>query len=103
MADNFWLDKARAGDAWAQYWLAMDYYDGKNGVKKDMSEAIYWLEKSANQGNSPACYAIGMIYYLGEYVFTDYAKAKRYLLQSASVNDEYVQKAIRDCDEHLNN
>ncbi|MBR3864093.1 MAG: sel1 repeat family protein [Clostridia bacterium] len=102
MADDMWLKKAMEGDAYAQYWVGVDYMDGANGVKKDPVEAAYWFEKAAKQGNKPACYAIGYMYYFGEYVLQDYEKAKYYLLRSANPDDYYVQKTIKDCDEHLN-
>lgn len=101
MANNTWLDKARAGDPYAQYWVGVDYLDGNNGLKKDPVEAAYWFEEAAKQGNKPACFAIGYMYYYGEHILQNYEKAKYYLLRSANTNDHYVQQAIKDCDEHL--
>lgn len=48
---------AEKGDNKAQYNLGVCYIDGK-GVVKDYDKALYWFEKSANQGNINAIKAI---------------------------------------------
>ena len=53
--------KAKRGDSHAQYNLGLRYYLGE-GVKKDDEEAIYWAEKSANQGHPPAQYFLGRLF-----------------------------------------
>ncbi|GES98810.1 kinase-like domain-containing protein [Rhizophagus clarus] len=44
---------ANLGDSVAQYNLGLMYENG-DGIKKDLNQAIYWYEKSANQGNQDA-------------------------------------------------
>ena len=38
----------------AEKTLGLDYYYGRNGVKQNYAKAIYWLKKSAAQGNPEA-------------------------------------------------
>ena len=47
------LKSAELGDASLQYDLGLRYTDGFD-VKKDMTEAVKWLRKSAEQGFEPA-------------------------------------------------
>jgi len=41
-------------------------YENGMGVKKDYKKAIYWYEKSADQGNSNAQYHLGLMIYIGQ-------------------------------------
>ena len=52
----------------------MAYSLGK-GVEMDLSVCASWLEKSALQGNAPAQYNLGRMYYWGKGVVRDSAKA----------------------------
>lgn len=54
-------ERASAGQAQAQYELAMRYRYG-NGVQKSRSIAHSWLEKSAKGGYAKAQYALAMFY-----------------------------------------
>ena len=38
----------------AEKTLGLKYYYGRNGVKQNYAKAIYWLKKSAAQGNPEA-------------------------------------------------
>lgn len=55
------LNKAKAGNAVAQYQLAECYndYSGSKGVGYDSDKAFYWYEKAAQKGNVDAMYKIG--------------------------------------------
>jgi len=44
-----WKAKAESGDADAQYQVGCMYYDGTFGATKDISEAIKWYQKAADQ------------------------------------------------------
>jgi len=52
------LDKARSGDADAQ-WKIASMYDTGNGVPRDSKEAMKWYRASANQGNAEAQNSVG--------------------------------------------
>ena len=60
---SYFLDKTRAknGDSIAQYKLSLRYYLGE-GVKKDDEKAVYWAEKSANQGYPPSQHLLGRLF-----------------------------------------
>ena len=76
---------AEAGDAKAQYYLAV-LYDHGEGVVRDYQTAIGWYEKAAVQGHKDAQFNLGMIYYKGagnsgepDAVAADKAAAVRWL------------------------
>lgn len=56
---------AKAGDAEAQYNLAMLYRDGK-GVAKDPTQSALWFTRAAEQGLADAQYQLGYLYDTGE-------------------------------------
>ena len=56
---------ANAGEAEAQYNLAMLYRDGK-GVSKDMAQSALWFRRAAEQGLAAAQYQLGYLYDTGE-------------------------------------
>lgn len=51
--------EAEQGDAEAQLNLSVCYAKG-DGVGKDMKQAIYWVRKSAEQGNADAQRILGV-------------------------------------------
>src|SRR5262249_1834481 len=69
-----WLDKAKQGDADAQFWLGVDYESGR-GIRQDFAQAIKWLLKSAKQGNADALNQLGTMYENAEGLPRDYVKA----------------------------
>ena len=48
-----WRKQAESGDAVAQNKLGLCYANG-DGVPKDLSEAVRWYRKAAEQGHAPA-------------------------------------------------
>jgi TPR repeat protein len=56
---------AGAGDAEAQYLLALMYGEGA-GVQKNLAITVFWLEKAARQGYAKAQSVLGASYLLGE-------------------------------------
>ncbi|WP_417518345.1 tetratricopeptide repeat protein [Minwuia sp.] len=48
------LEKAKAGDAAAQFRVALDYFRGRGVEKIDKIESAYWLQKAAEQGHKQA-------------------------------------------------
>lgn len=63
--------------------VALEY--GTNGLLKDRKMAMLWLEKSAESGNLMAMYELYKFYVNSEddNEFTDYDKAKAYLIMAA--------------------
>lgn len=50
---NMTLEQAKAGDVESQCYLGFLYYHG-NGVQKNVSEAVKWYKKAAEQGMEDA-------------------------------------------------
>ena len=56
--------KAKQGDSLAQYDLGVMYFEGKD-VPKDEKKAVYWITKSANQGDVFSQLALVQHYSIG--------------------------------------
>jgi len=85
--------KAEAGDAEAQFNLGKMYHNGE-GVVKDTTQAIEWLQKSAVQGNANAQYAIGNNYMYGYGLPLDTVKAMELFQKSAAQGNTDSLNAI---------
>ena len=66
----------------AQLCVGAIYYKGI-GVKKDIHEAVKWIQKAANQGNPIAQTNLGVSYLLGEGIELDKGKAYEWFLKAA--------------------
>lgn len=73
---------ADAGDARAQFSLALDYAEGRH-VSRDFKMAAQWFEKAALQGLAPAQYRLASFYEKGIGVARDTAKAKTWYQKAA--------------------
>lgn len=76
------IKAAQNGDAKAQYEIGQCYQDGL-WVPKDISVAMEWYLKSADQNYSPAFNAIGVCYFKGDGVPIDYEKAAYWFKKAA--------------------
>ncbi|MDD3619267.1 MAG: tetratricopeptide repeat protein [Desulfobulbaceae bacterium] len=76
---------AEAGDAEAQYSLAM-MYDLGNNLSRDEEKAVYWLRKAAEQDLAAACHALGIKYEFGSAVGQSSIEAA-YWYRRAAVQD----------------
>jgi hypothetical protein len=81
-AFSVFLKLAKAGNAEAQYNLAMLYRAGK-GTKKDLSESFRWFKQAAEQGISDAQYYLAYMYDNGEGVGKDLQKAFEWYRKAA--------------------
>ncbi|RKZ05637.1 hypothetical protein DRQ32_12165 [bacterium] len=77
-------ERARQGDARAQFYLAEMYYSGK-GVAQDYQQALHWYQKSAEQLNESALLELGRIYQKGLLVPRDDLKAYTYLQTALTI------------------
>jgi len=66
---------------------AQDYYEGRNGVEKDYTEAVKWLRKSAEQGDAEGQFALGYMYDFGYGVEKDTTEAVKWYRNSAEQGD----------------
>ncbi|HEY1783280.1 MAG TPA: hypothetical protein VGG79_23155 [Roseiarcus sp.] len=79
-------DAVAAGQANAQYELAMRLFEGR-GPAKDQSAAARWFERAASLGLAPAQYRLGSMYEKGIGVAVDPAAAKRWYLKAAEAGN----------------
>lgn len=106
---------AELGDVDAQSLLGWEYYQPRYDTKPDVQEAIKWFELAAKQGDREAPLALGSIYYIGELVRVDYAKAYALFNQAAQygvnlawsrlgmmyANGQYVEVDCKKAKEYL--
>lgn len=83
------VNMAKAGDAKAQLALGDSYYLG-NGVRKDRTEAMKWVTRSAEQGNAEAQCVLGR-------ETTDTKKAVKWLTKSAEQGNGVAQRELGYC------
>lgn len=81
------LPLADAGDAEAQYQIALMYEKG-DGTKIDTQQTLKWLLKAAEQGNAKARYKLGWMYANGIIVRQDYFLAAKYYRLGATFNND---------------
>lgn len=58
------LRRAKKGDPNAQFLVAMLYLNGEE-IRKDISKALFWLEKSSENGDADAIMRLGELYWCG--------------------------------------
>lgn len=86
---------AKKGNAEAQYWLGVYYYDIKRKGYAD--KAVLWWEKSAKSGYVPAINKIAWCYYNHVHYSTDYGKAVSYYTRSANQNSPEAMYQLAWC------
>ncbi|TGB76766.1 hypothetical protein CRI66_12645 [Escherichia sp. E4694] len=106
---------AESGDVDAQSLLGWEYHQPRYNTKPNVQEAIKWFELAAKQGDREAPLALGDIYYDGEQVRVDYAKAYVLFNQAAQhginlawsrlgmmyTNGQYVEVDCKKAKEYL--
>jgi hypothetical protein len=69
--------RAEAGDVKAQAELGLTYEYGFAGAQRDLSEALTWYRRAAEQGDGNARYALAGMYFDGRGVEKNYSEAAR--------------------------
>lgn len=85
------LRRAKAGNAAAQYALAVSYSTGAN---KDLKKAFDWWTKAAEQGHSFAQDSLARCYYHGEGVEKDLKEAGKWWSKAADQGNNNTQIAL---------
>ena len=85
---------AENGRGWAQFSLAMAYYDGIQALPKDLDQAIRWFQKSANQSYALSQFMLGMAYLRGNGVAADQAKGIDWLRKAAIQGHAHAQLVV---------
>ena len=99
LVKNFFahLELARKGDPEKQLDLGKLYYYGLEGVLEDKKLAVYWYQKSANQGNEFAQHRLGECYRLGDGVDEDVEIAQKWYYKSAMQGYSTAQYRLGEC------
>ena len=90
------LEKAKAGDAEAQYQLGEIYYSG-DGVRRDYSQAEIWFRKAAEQGNADSEFMLGGLHHFGQGAPQDNAQAFAWVMKAAKQGHEDAEFYISTC------
>ena len=85
--------KAKSGEAEAQNALGEAYYDGK-GVTENLTEAVKWFTKAAEQENAKAQYNLGNCYYYGYGVYQYYGEAEKWYTKAAEQGCAEAQNSL---------
>ena len=85
---------AEAGDASAQYRLAVDHFLGTHPRASD-GRALYWYRRAAEQGHVPAQLLLGQMYESGWGVASDRAEAVRWYRRAAASGDSLAAGKLR--------
>lgn len=89
--------KAKSGEAEEQNALGEAYYDGK-GVTENLTEAVKWFTKAAEQENAKAEYNLGNCYYYGYGVqYKDYGEAVKWYTKAAEQGCAEAQNSLGYC------
>ena len=89
--------KAKSGEAEAQNALGEAYYDGK-GVTENLTEAVKWFTKAAEQENAKAEYNLGNCYYYGNGVqYRDRGEAVKWYTRAAEQGNADAQTDLGYC------
>jgi uncharacterized protein len=75
---EFFRKAAIDGDANAQYYTGLMYFQGE-GAKKDAAEALRWYEKAADRDQPDALYALARLHVVGFMVEQSPEQAIQYL------------------------
>ena len=89
--------KAKSGEAEAQNALGEAYYDGK-GVTENLTVAVKWFTKAAEQENAKAEYNLGDCYYYGNGVqYRDREEAVKWYTKAAEHGNADAQNDLGYC------
>ena len=84
-AFQLWKVLAKDGDAQSQYSLGVMYYKG-DGVAVDLTRAIYWFRKAAQQDHVNSLFNVGIAFWEGKGVDRDYFLATEWWRRAAQRN-----------------
>ncbi len=90
-AQKHLIPLAESGNTKAQRLLGYFYKTGEGIVRKDIKKALFWYEKSANQGDPSAQTELGVIYFSGRIVRQNYKTAKQWFDKAAAQDFPYSQ------------
>ena len=87
------MEKAKQGNATAQFWLGHIYSIGE-GVPRNDREAVKWYAKAAAQGNVSAQFQLGLMYDGGRGVPENDAEAVKWYREAAGHGHRTAQSFL---------
>src|SRR5262249_23541374 len=84
------ITRAERGEREAQAVLGFLYVEG-DGVAQDLSQAVRWWRRAADQGDAAVGFNLGFLYFKGELVPKDSAEALRWFGKAAELGDANAQ------------
>ena len=91
---------AEHGNAIAQFFLGLMYYNGA-GVVQDYPQAAAWYRKAADLGNPDAQFNLGMMYRNGQGVPQDWSQAQKWFGLSALSGNVNAVNAKQEAETHM--
>lgn len=79
------LAAAERGDVNAQKYVSNGYKTGSYGFRKNPSQAFYWMNEAALQGDAEALYEVANFYMEGFGVKEDFDESMQYLKKAADI------------------
>ena len=73
------------------YRMGEDYFNGRNGKKRDYAEAVKCYRLAADQGHLEAQKILGLCYYYGQGVDRDYGMTIKYYTLASKQGDDWAQ------------
>jgi len=98
MAAKWCFEAAKAGSHGAMVELAIWFRDGKNHVRVDMEQCLYWLIKASLDEYPNALYELGCMYAFGESVVKDVENGKHLLQHAVLRGDDDAADALKALD-----
>lgn len=77
------LAAAEGGDVNAQKYVSNGYKTGSYGFRKNPSQAFYWMNEAAQQGDAEALYEVAKFYQKGLGVKDDFNESLQYMKKAA--------------------
>ena len=90
IAFQYFMQAAQSGDVDGEYMVGFHYRHGIQ-VKKDITKAICWLNRSADKGRTDAMVQLGLIYCYGDGVEEDTVKAEMWWEKAAKIGNIEAQ------------
>ena len=92
-AVRLWRPLAEQGDAKAQFWLGVMYFNGQ-GLPQGFDQAATWFRKAADQGYAAAQNGLGTVFALGRASRQDLQQAAAWRRKAAEQGNASAQYAL---------
>lgn len=98
---NKWLRKgAELGYPLFQWFLGYNFHFGEDGFPVNSTQAVFWLEKAANQNQPDAANELGEMYYFADILNKDIQKAIYWLQKASDLGNSSAQYNLSLIYEH---